>query len=74
MYVQGQDLIKLLIGSSLGVQWLGLCTFTAKGVSSIPGWGAKIPQGLPRGKKKKVNIYCSSRTFFSEAVFVFFSL
>ena len=30
--------------SSLAVQWLGLSTFTARGLGSIPGWGAKIPQ------------------------------
>ena len=26
----------------LEVQWLGLHTFTAKGLGSIPGWGTKI--------------------------------
>ena len=26
-------------GDSVAVQWLGLCAFTAKGPSSIPGWG-----------------------------------
>ena len=26
------------------VQWLGLGAFAAEGPSSIPGWGAKIPQ------------------------------
>ena len=35
---------KLHVGNSLVVQWLGLCTFTAKGLGSIPGWGTKIPQ------------------------------
>ena len=30
------------VGNSLGVQWLGLCTFTAKGPGSIPGQGTKI--------------------------------
>ena len=33
-----------LSGNSLAVQWLGLRTFTAKGVGSIPGQGTKIPQ------------------------------
>ena len=28
---------------SLAVQWLGLRAFTAKGESSIPGWGTKNP-------------------------------
>ena len=30
------------VGNSLGVRWLGLCTFTAKGPGSIPGQGTKI--------------------------------
>ena len=30
-------------GTSLMVQWLGLCTSTAVGVGSIPGQGNKIP-------------------------------
>ena len=29
-------------GNSLGVWWLGLHTFTAEGLGSIPGWGTKI--------------------------------
>ena len=29
-------------GNSLVVQWLGLCTCTAKGPGLIPGWGAKV--------------------------------
>ena len=31
-------------GNSLVVQWLGLRTFSAQGLGSIPGWGTKIPQ------------------------------
>ena len=41
------------IGNSQAVQWLGLCTFTAKGAGSIPGWGTKIPSLAVRPKKKK---------------------
>ena len=37
-------------GSSLVVQWLGLCTFTARGLGSIPGWGTKILQAMCQGK------------------------
>ena len=40
-------------GTSLGVQWLRLCAFTAEGVGSIPGQGTKIPQGLGHGHGKK---------------------
>ena len=32
------------VGNCLGVRWLGLCTFTAKGLGSIPGQGTKILQ------------------------------
>ena len=38
-------------GSSLVVQWLGLCTFTARGLGSIPGRGTKILQAICQGKK-----------------------
>ena len=36
------------------VQWLGLCSFTAKGLGSIPGWETKIPQAMWYRKKKKI--------------------
>ena len=39
----------------LVVQWLGLLAFTAEGLSSIPGWGTKIPQAAQRGQKRKLN-------------------
>ena len=41
-------------GNSLAVQWLGLFVLTAKGLSSIPGWGTKIPQTMWHSQKKKV--------------------
>ena len=34
------------IGTSLAVQWLGLCASTAGGMGSIPGWGTKIPHAM----------------------------
>ena len=40
------------LGTSLAVQWLGLCAFTAEGKGSIPGWGTKIPRASWRGQKK----------------------
>ena len=47
-------LLKTGRGNSLAVQWLGLCTFTAKGLGSILGRGTKILQAaLNRRKKKK---------------------
>lgn len=39
------------LGISLAVKWLGLCTFTAEGVGSIPGCGTKIVQAMQRGQK-----------------------
>ena len=42
-----------MAGNSLAVQWLGLCTFTAEGLGSIPGQGTKILQAVQCGKKKK---------------------
>ena len=38
--------------NSLVVQWLGRCTFTAKGLSSILGRGTNIPQAAQQGQKK----------------------
>lgn len=38
-----QAILNESLGNSLGVQWLGLPTFTSKGLSLIPGWGIKIP-------------------------------
>ena len=35
------------------VWWLGL--YTARGMSLIPGWGAKIKHAMPCSKRKKKN-------------------
>ena len=52
--------------SSLAVQWLRLRASNARGASSIPGWGAKIPRATRRGgpKKKKIWVKCSKDTNF----------
>ena len=34
-------------------QWLGLHDFTAEGVGSVPGQGAKIRQAMRYGQKEK---------------------
>ena len=45
----------VLPGNSLVVQWLGLHAFTAGGLGSTPGQGAKILQAVqPKKKKKKI--------------------
>ena len=36
-----RDKVKKM-GTSLAVQWLGLCASTAGGRGSIPGWGTRI--------------------------------
>ena len=49
----------MLIGISLVVQWLRLCTSTAGAVGSIPGQGTKIPHATKKiircSQKKKSN-------------------
>ena len=41
------------------VQWFRLCAFTAKGIGSNPGQGAKIPHTIRlKKKKKKKNDIC----------------
>ena len=40
------------IGTSLAVQWLRLCTSTAGGSGSIPGWGTRIPHAVWRVQNK----------------------
>ena len=42
---------NIALGTSLVVQWLRLCTPTAGGVGSTPGWGTKIPHAARRGQK-----------------------
>ena len=39
--------------TSLVVQWLGLCGFTAEVAGSILAWGTKIPQAVRCDQKKK---------------------
>ena len=35
-------LLKIILGTSLGLQWLILCASTAESTGSIPGQGTKI--------------------------------
>jgi len=46
-----------MTGNSLAVHWLGLYTYTAKGVGLIAGQGTKIPQDLWCCGKKKKDIF-----------------
>ena len=41
-------------GTSPAVQWLRLCTSTAGGTGSIPGWGTKILHAARCGCNKKL--------------------
>jgi hypothetical protein len=45
-----QGLIRFL-GISLVVWWLRYCASTAGDMSSIPGWGTKIPYAVQRSQK-----------------------
>ena len=48
------DSLKNERGSSLAVQWLGLCAFTAEGSDSIPGQRTKINlSSVAKNKKNK---------------------
>ena len=42
-----------ILGNFLTVQWLGLCTFTAVDLGSIPVWGAKILKATRHARKKE---------------------
>ena len=44
----------IIRGTSLVVQWLGLCASTAGGTGLIPGWGTRTPNASWSGKK---NLY-----------------
>ena len=44
-------------GNSLVVQWLRLSAFTAVALSSVPGWGTKIPKATWYSQKKKKKIH-----------------
>ena len=46
---------KVLLGTSLVVQWLRLPASTVKGAGLIPGRGTKILHAAWLGKKKKLN-------------------
>ena len=44
--------------NSLVVRWLGLHTFTSKGVALIPGgWTKILPAAMQHSQKKKKKIY-----------------
>ena len=44
---------KSTSGNFLAVQWLGLCSFTAEGQTSIPHWGTKSLQATWHSQEKK---------------------
>ena len=46
------------------VQWLGLCTPTARGKGLIPGWGTKILQATHgTGEKKRLGRGAAGRKY-----------
>ena len=48
-----QSGFKCIVGSSLVVQWLGLCASTAGGSGLIPDRGTEILQATQCGHKRK---------------------
>ena len=50
-WTKGNELCRKT-SNSLVVRWLGLHTFTAEGVGSIPGQGTKILQVMWHGQNK----------------------
>ena len=46
--------IIYILGNSLAVQWWGFLTFTAEGLDSILGQGAKITQSVGCSQKKNL--------------------
>ena len=51
--LSGHMIMKVILGNSVVVQWLGLSAFTVVGLGSIPGWGSKILQAAQHGQKKR---------------------
>ena len=41
-----------MVGNSLVIQWLGLYTFTAKGMGLVPDQRTKTPQAVWHGQNK----------------------
>ena len=52
---------RIGVENSLMVQWLGLYSFTAEGVGSIPGWGTKILQAVWCSQKIKITMHTMFR-------------
>ena len=44
------------MGSSLAVEWLGLCDSTAGEMGPVPGWRAKIPYAAQHRQNKYIKI------------------
>ena len=65
MREQANWLLRLICGTSLVVQGLRLCASTARGVSSIHGWGTKIPHAARPKKKKKKKFFFFFKDLFA---------
>ena len=57
---------NMFFGTSLEVQWLGLCTSTAGGTGSIPGWGTMIPHAVRCVQKNKFLNMCIGGQFLRQ--------
>jgi len=45
-------------GTYLAVQWLRLCTFNARDVGSIPGWGTRFLLHVGNKKREQEVLVC----------------
>ena len=65
-------ILKLIMGTSLAAQWLGLCTSTGGGERSIPGQGTKIQQAMQCGDQYNNNnttlIMANSKYYVGQAL------
>ena len=61
--------LKVVLGTSLAIQWLRFWVSSAEGASSIPSQGTKIPHATWCGQKKeKIVMFIASQNY-SQLVF-----
>ena len=59
--VLGCNLKNDRIGTSLIVQWLGLCAPSTGGLGSIPGQGINIPHASTEAQHSQINKYLKKK-------------
>ena len=64
----GGEYEEKLLGTSLEVQWLRVCTSTAEGVGSVPGQGIEILHATRCTKRKKKKKLLNTLIFWEQVV------